>query len=141
MKGVSNKQLNELRNSPCWEWPATVNPSGYAVRMKQGKYKRVHRLVYEAVVEDIPDGLVSDHLCRNRKCVNPFHIEIVTNRENVLRGVGVTAKNVKKTHCPSGHPYDGNNLYVLNGARACRTCVNIHGRKRRTKIKEALQGK
>lgn len=80
MGSVPKKLVKERRNSPCWEWPATITHNGYATVKHQGKYKRAHRIIYEALMKEIPDGMVSDHLCRNRKCVNPFHIEIVTSK-------------------------------------------------------------
>lgn len=74
----------------------------------------------------IPEGLVIDHLCRNRGCVNPDHLEAVTQRENILRGEGLAAANARKTHCPKGHPYSGENLYVVpsSGRRQCRICAD-----------------
>lgn len=82
-----------------------------------------HRVVYEELVGPIPDGLMLDHLCRVRHCVNPEHLEPVTNRENVLRGEGHSAKAARATHCLKGHPYAGENLRILsNGWRRCRAC-------------------
>lgn len=74
----------------------------------------------------IPDDLQLDHLCRNRLCVNPSHLEPVTCRENVLRGNGRCAANAKKTHCPRGHAYAGANLLIgTKGERCCRKCASI----------------
>ena len=138
MKGVSNKQLEEMRKSPCWEWPGTVKELGYARRMKDGVQLVVHRAIYETLIEDIPKDLVCDHLCRNRKCVNPFHLDIVTNKENILRGTGFSAANASKTHCYRGHALKGENLYTTQrGYRACKKCHNIRQNARRKKIREA----
>jgi hypothetical protein len=90
----------------------------------------VHRVVYEALVKPIPVGLVLDHLCRVRHCVNPAHLEPVTQRENVLRGETAPAANKAKTHCVRGHPFSGQNLILRkSGVRECRTCANARRRK------------
>lgn len=79
-----------------------------------------------------------DHLCRNPLCVRPDHLEQVTPRENLLRGVGPSAKAAKKTHCPQGHPYAGENLGIhRNGNRWCRTCHRENQLRRYHKKKEA----
>lgn len=82
-----------------------------------------HRFAYEAQVGPIPDGMVIDHLCKNRACQNARHMEPVTNRANIQRGeVGGHLR--AKTHCPKGHPYSGENLYVTKtGSRHCRECT------------------
>lgn len=86
--------------------------------------RSVHRLAWEEVRGPIPAGLVIDHLCRNRACYRIDHLEVVTQRENILRGEGATAVHARKTQCPQGHPYSGPNLYVepSTGKRRCRTC-------------------
>ena len=80
------------RTSGCWLWPGTCGPTGYGVfnfrRDGRSLSTPAHRAVYQALVGSIPDGLELDHLCRNRRCVNPEHVEVVTHRENVRRGIG-----------------------------------------------------
>lgn len=118
----------------CWPWTGHLDHEGYG-RIRVGdKRRRVHRLVYQSGAT-IPEGNVPDHTCRNRACCNPAHIEPVTNAENVLRGVGPTAINATKTHCPQGHPYNTENTYFTKkGYRMCRTC-NAEREARRPKRK------
>lgn len=114
----------------CWEYAKNLGSArnGYRqiqIEIRDGRKirKTAHRLVYESMVGPIPEGLVLDHLCRNRCCVNPDHLEPVTQRENVLRGQGVAAKNAAKTHCPRGHEYDDENTgFTGEGHRYCRAC-------------------
>lgn len=111
---------------PCWLWLAAKN-KGYGCFGVTGKMVLAHRYAYELAIGPIPSGLTIDHLCRTPSCVNPAHLEPVTHRENVLRGVGPTAQQARKTHClPGGHPLSGDNLYLRpNGKRECRTCRRL----------------
>ncbi len=83
-------------NGTCWEWVAGKSSAGYGRYKINGKFHSPYRVLYEIVREEIPDKFVIDHLCRVPACVNPWHLEPVTNRENTLRGVGLTAQNAKK---------------------------------------------
>ena len=112
-------------NPWCWTWTASLHPGGYGrFALRHGKVVYAHRMAYELEIETIPSGLDIDHLCRNRRCVNPAHLEIVTRRENTLRGVGPSASNARKTACPKGHPLIGENVYTAPGKRRrqCATC-------------------
>jgi hypothetical protein len=120
----------------CWVWRDHVTGSGYGQVFWGGKGEPgrvVHRIAYEALVGPLPAGLPDlDHLCRNRRCVNPDHLEPVTRRENVRRGVGHTAINMRKTHCPKGHEYTPGNTKVGNsGGRYCRACAELYNERRR----------
>lgn len=107
----------------CVFWTASTDKKGYGMFRVNGRMVRAHRWAYEYFRRPIPDGLELDHLCRNRNCVNPAHLEPVTHRENVLRGNAGGTFNLAKTHCPQGHEYGDDNLYVTpNGYRECRTC-------------------
>jgi hypothetical protein len=119
-------------NSGCWLWIGDAQANGY------GRYNGTvaHRVTYELLVGPIPTGLTLDHKCRIRCCVNPAHLEPVTNVENVLRGDSVPAKNRRKTHCEHGHPFDEQNTRWLtqkngNPGRNCRACAAAFARKYR----------
>jgi len=98
----------------CWLWSASVIGGGYGGWQygPHGSQRHVsaHRCSYVVCVADIPSGLVLDHLCKVRLCVRPDHLDLVTMRENVLRGIGITALNAVKTECKHGHPLTPDNI-------------------------------
>lgn len=102
----------------CWLWTGRLDRDGYG---KYGDYL-AHRLVYLHLVGHLPEGLVSDHQCRVRRCVNPDHLEFVPDRVNVARGVSLSALNARKTSCKRGHPFSPENTYVYGRSRTCRIC-------------------
>ena len=121
-------------NSGCWLWVGSLNPQGYGAlaREKNNVGKTcAHRIAYELFCGPIPQGLVIDHKCRVRCCVNPAHLEAVTQRENILRGCGPSVNRARRMmHCKRGHAKIGDNLYVRpNGKRMCRTCEKIRRRR------------
>ena len=125
MDRVPTTLANRIKVSEtgCWEWQAGLNGWGYGHVKYAGKGQLVHRLIYELLVGPIADGLHVDHLCRVKHCCNPAHLEPVSPRTNILRGVGPTAINARRTHCVNGHPLEGENLYVQpTGERKCRAC-------------------
>lgn len=110
-------------DTPCWISDRAAQRNGYTKIGLGGKTYLTHRVSYEAHIGPIPDGMQLDHLCRQRACCNPDHLEPVTCRENLVRGVTIIAAQVSATHCLKGHPFDATNTRMTNlGKRVCRTC-------------------
>lgn len=116
--------------SRCWEWRACVD-KGYGQFWLKGSRVLAHRFSYELSGLVIPKGLQLDHLCRNRRCVNPHHLEPVSQKENIYRGEGPTATNSRKTRCPKGHEYDVQEVEVSGTVRRrCSVCLKENSRNR-----------
>ena len=116
------KSDNVLFGAACWEWTASRFALGYGKFKFEGKNRLAHRFSYEHLVGPIPEGLTLDHLCRNRGCVNPKHLEPVTMKENLHRGQSIQAINARKAYCKRGHEFTPENTYYTIGGRNCRTC-------------------
>jgi len=114
----------------CWEWTGRLY-MGYGRFQLRRKRQPAHRWAYEMLVGAIPPGLTIDHLCRNRACVNPLHLEPVTSGENVRRGLAGIA-NSSKSQCKHGHALEPENTYIepKTGWRKCRACRQIQNRDR-----------
>jgi hypothetical protein len=121
----------------CHEWTGARIPDGYGHTSVNGRAVLAHRLYYEAAKGHIADGLEIDHLCRNRSCVNPDHLEPVSHRENVLRGENPMAQQARRTHCKRGHLFDEENTYLMHGRkRVCKECRKLWDARRCAKDKE-----
>lgn len=126
------------KTATCWNWTGYRDKRGYGRFGFGNRLVQPHRFAYEALVGPIPEGLVLDHLCRNPSCVNPGHLDPVTQAENMRRGeIREHHANTLKTHCKRGHPLSGDNIYDLaSGARECKTCkrekqrLRYHAQKR-----------
>lgn len=129
------------RGPSCWRWTGKIDPAGYGgvVLQTEGRYRYIgaHRLAYLVANERIAPGLVIDHICRNRRCVNPAHLRAVTVQENVRAGLA----GDMKTSCNQGHPLSGPNLHVVHRSdgrtsRCCRICRLDNKRRYRAKKAE-----
>ncbi len=116
------------KEEACWEWIGAANANGYGHFMERlGKMTTPYRYSYERFIGPVPEGLTIDHLCRNRRCVNPEHLEAVTQGVNVLRSpLAAPAVNARKTHCDHGHQItEEHQVYRVVGknGRICRECA------------------
>jgi len=130
------KILSRIEKIPdsCWIWTGGVHPCGYGTVGYLGRNHYVHRLVYEQLVWPVGEGLELDHLCRNKVCCNPLHLEEVTHAENCRRGNAGLYMRVK-THCVRGHSFNEGNTRWHQGFRRCRKCAIIATRHYRARKK------
>ncbi len=147
---LTEKQIKRLysriEKSPetgCWNWIGTLASTGYGCITFNQIYYNSHRLVYVLEVGPIPKGNrrdipVLDHICRNTKCCNPDHLRLVSNRENILSGIGPCAKNHQKTHCIHGHLYTG--YTNIRGDRVCKICALERVREYRARLRNSHKG-
>lgn len=130
MKNTFQRFFNKVEKGGlqgCWNWIGYIRPDGYGDFTNKGKSVKAHRYSYEFFVGKIPNRMVIDHLCRNRSCVNPKHLEVVSLYENIMRGEGIAAQSAKKKFCLNNHPLSGLNVYrylnkVGRTRRVCRAC-------------------
>lgn len=132
LKKMESKAVGPKVNE-CWLWTGWKNKQGYGDLDSTIKgTRRAHRVIYESVFGKIEDDRPLDHLCRNNSCINPFHLEVVSSYENLMRGINIASINKKKTHCHKGHPLEGTNVFLIKCptakggfARQCRACRAI----------------
>lgn len=139
---VKERFLAKVRHvESCWIWTAcTETRDGYGRFRCNGKSRYAHRVAYELFKKTIPEGLTVDHRCRNRACVNPKHLRLLTRENNVLAGTSFSARNRLKTHCPQGHEFDLVRTRP-DGKRQFRTCRRCERRRRRESYARNKKGK
>lgn len=128
----------------CWIWMRRLNDGGYGCLNRGGEDTLVHRITFKIRRGPIPEGKDLDHLCRVRSCCNPNHLEPVTRRVNLLRGMAPAAHNARKTHCSKGHPLAGENLDPSSlklGRRRCLACRQLWIAQREQKAFEARRAR
>ena len=115
--------------TPCWEWTGHklidygACNGGYGMCRFNGRNRLVHKVMYERFIGQVPEGKELDHICRNRACCNPYHLDAVPHRINVLRGISPFAEKALQTHCINGHAFTTENTFLHpNGGRQCRQC-------------------
>ena len=132
-------KVDKSGTNGCWLWTAKINRYGYGDFGLKKRLVKAHRFAYTVTRGPIPDGLTLDHLCRVRNCVNPNHLEAVTQRVNTLRSESLSAQRARRTHCPAGHPYDEANTYVTKkNERMCRACHRDRERARKQANREGV---
>lgn len=125
-----------IETGGCWRWTGPLNHEGYG-RFSCAGAGSAHRAAFSRLTAPIPPGLVIDHLCRNRACVNPAHMEPVTNRENTRRGLVARARS----ECPQGHFFTDANTYRWGTERQCRACRRAAHRRQEEDRKAAVAQK
>lgn len=138
-KKLINNTLHLKDGSNCIVWRGALH-NGYGRFTWKGKRHNVHRWMYIAVHGKLPKTLHIDHLCRNRACINPEHLEAVTSRENTMRGNGITAQCARKEKCIRGHLFVKPNYRIIpkSGDRECLICRRIRAKQKRARA--ALRG-
>lgn len=121
------------KTSGCWKWGAWSNGKGYGLVRINGKSYLAHRISYEIAYGEIPKGLVIDHICNNTKCVNPSHLQAITQQQNILRSTKhISKERASKKQCIRGHNLFGDNLYIRKDRRrACKLCKSLASYKSR----------
>jgi hypothetical protein len=136
------KAHTTMSDSGCWEWNGALTEQGYGRCFG----RLAHRLSYEAWTGPIGGGLDIDHLCRNRACVNPAHLEPVTRRENLARGIGVILQKqraAERRFCSRGHELTEGNTYIRpsDGVRQCRECRRAYDIATRMANKDSINAR
>lgn len=118
-------KVNGYGSDGCWLWGDRVDSFGYGHFKLRTRTLKAHRVAWTLKRGPIPDDKTLDHLCRTPRCVNPAHLALVSNKQNILRGASPTAINALKTHCSRGHELTGANIRTCRGKRECRLCEEI----------------
>lgn len=151
MKPLSESQIERFWDkvdvpeqiSCCWEWTRSKVPAGYGHVNINYQTLYAHRIAYELLIGPIPGNQWIDHLCKNKSCCNPDHLQLTTPRENILRSNNMAARHARLTHCVNGHELNDENTYAsqrAKGSRMCITCTRAHAKSYQLKRKAARNG-
>ena len=134
-------EKTERQENGCLLWTAHVTRGGYGQFWIPTKPRHVsaHKWWWEQINGSVPEGLELDHLCRNRRCVEPTHLEAVTHKTNMLRGNAPSTKQAQQTHCLFGHAYDEANTVRWKGHRKCRVCMNARAKEKYRRLAAAAR--
>ena len=129
-----------IKSNGCWEWTASLDSCGYGHIFFAGKLRKAHRVAYELLKTPIPEGYEIDHLCRNRRCINPEHMEIVSHAENMRRSPSFEKRRLAK-RCKRGHSLSDAFINKTKSgiSRQCRQCTYL--RKREARIRRPRKEK
>lgn len=135
----SKIKFNE--KTTCWDWMASTDKDGYGQFWLNKKYHKAHRVSYELIKGVLTKGLTLDHLCKNKKCCNPEHLEQVSIQTNLKRAFHqISTINSKKTHCNNGHEFTPDNTYITPlGKRQCNECQRQRKKKYNNSLKSLIQ--
>jgi len=129
-----------VKGPGCWTWMGSHDPEGYGKISVRSRMTNAHRIAYQIYVGPIPEAYEVDHLCRNRGCVNPAHLEAVPKPVNIARGEGAAARYARRTHCKHGHEYTpANTRLSRTGTRQCRECERLRTRRRWAEDPEGMR--
>ncbi|PXH62351.1 HNH endonuclease signature motif containing protein [Klebsiella variicola] len=122
----------------CWIFTGSRLPSGYGILWNGARPTGAHRISFQLYKGEIPAGKEIDHICNNRSCVNPAHLQAISHKENIHKSSTLMGVNARKSHCKRGHPLNGENLHITPlGARQCKECMRMHARNAKARKRDA----
>lgn len=132
------EKIEKQKDSDCWLFTGSKLPSGYGILWNGERPTGAHRISFLLYNGEIPAGTEIDHICNNRACVNPSHLQAISHKENILKSSSLMGVNSRKTHCKRGHPLDGENLHLTPlGSRQCKECMRMHARNAKARKRNA----
>jgi len=132
------EKIEKQKGSDCWFFTGSKLPSGYGILWNGVRPIGAHRISFQLYRGEITDGMEIDHICNNRSCVNPEHLQLLTHKENMRKSSALMGINARKTHCKRDHELSGDNLHITpRGARQCKECMRMHARNAKARKRDA----